>query len=162
MLIPKILKKIIKALNLKHRVIYRDAEETDLYLTRYYVFRKTKWWMPSVYIHCFHSSDHDLELHNHGWRMSLSMILSGSYWEERRINKDNSIINRTLRPGSFNFIKANTFHRVELQTPEVWSIFISGPKIQNWGFWDRWTHKFEYWQEHEKRKKLEKSITPSA
>ena len=33
-----------------------------------------------------------------------------------------------------NIIKANTFHRVELLTPEVWTLFIHGPRVQPWGF----------------------------
>ncbi len=155
MIIPKILRKVIKILNLKHRIIFRDAEGKDKYLTRYYIFRKTKWWMPSIYIHCFHSSDLDTELHNHPWNSSLSLILSGKYREEYR-DKNNNVKERRLHPGCFNYITKNKFHRIDLLNNEVWTLFISGSKMGSWGFWDRYTYKFEYWQEHEARKKLEK------
>jgi len=159
MLIPKILKKIIKILNLKHRVIYRRFGEP--YLTRYYIFRKPKKWMPSIYIHCFHSSDEDAELHNHPWHSSLSLILSGSYKEEYR-TKNDIVKNRIFNPGRLNFIKAGKFHRVDLLNNEVWTLFISGSKMQSWGFWNRETK--EYWpqEDHEKRKNIIKTNNSSA
>lgn len=159
MLIPKILRKVIKLLNLKHRTIYRRFGEP--YLTRYYIFRKPKSWMPSIYIHCFHSSDEDMELHSHPWLSSVSLILSGSYKEEYR-DKHDIVKNRILNPGNLNFIKSKKFHRVDLLNNEVWTLFISGSKISNWGFWNRNTK--EYWpqEEHEKRKNPNKTNDSTA
>jgi hypothetical protein len=147
--IERYLLKFINFFNLKQRDIYRLDKK--LYLTRYYIFRKPVKWMPSLYIHCFHSSDDDYELHNHGWSRSISFILSGSYREERLI-KDKKIKIRTLKFGSFNYIKANDFHRVDLLTPKVWTIFLSGAKIQDWGFLDRETLEYTPWKEHVTKK----------
>lgn len=132
--------------NLKTREIYR--KDNNKYLTRYYVFRKPFKWMPSIYLHCFHASDEDLELHNHDWNRSVSFILSGSYLEERLVN--GKIINRILKPGMVNYIKANDFHRIELKSKRVWTLFISGSKTKakGWGFLTRDTFEFIPWQEH--------------
>jgi hypothetical protein len=133
--------------NLKVREIYR--RDNNKYLTRYYIFRKPFKWMPSIYLHCFHSSDEDLELHNHDWHRSISFILSGSYLEER-FGSNNKIITRILKPGNFNYIKDKDFHRVELKTKRVWTLFISGSKAKGngWGFLDRDTLNYVPWQEH--------------
>lgn len=128
------------------REIFRH--DNKKYLTRYYVFRKPYKWMPSIYLHCFHSSDEDLELHNHPWKRSLSFILCGSYFEQRLIGS--KVINRILKPGMFNYIRANDFHRIELKSKRVWTLFISGGKVQNWGFLFPDMNKYVSWQDHNK------------
>lgn len=149
--IENVLKKIFD-----YRVIKREDDE--LYLTRYYVFRKTYWWLPSVYIHCFHSSDYDMELHNHGWNRSVSFILKGKYLEERRA-KDNSIKKRILKPFRINYIKKDTFHRVDLLTDKVWTLFISGTKKNpEWGFWDRYTGEYLNYEDFDKKKKAQYNV----
>ena len=135
----KFLIKFIEFFNLERQVISRD--DGSKYLTRFYVFRKTRWWMPSIYIHCFHSGDHDYCLHSHPWLISASLILSGQYLEERRDKKDR-IYSRVLSPGNINIIAANDFHRVDLLSDKVWTLFVSGAKVQTWGFWNRDTGKF--------------------
>jgi hypothetical protein len=143
--------KFASFFNLNVREIYR--RDNNKYLTRYYVFRKPFKWMPSVYLHCFHASDEDLELHNHDWNRSVSFILTGSYLEER-LNSDNKIVTRILKPGMMNYIRAKDFHRVELQSDRVWTLFISGSKAhgKGWGFIQRDTLKYVPWQEHVSQK----------
>lgn len=138
------------ASKLESRIIYR--RDNKPYLTRYYIFRKPVKWLPSIYLHQFHSSDEDYELHNHPWDHSISFILFGSYKEEYR--EGDSVLSRILNIGNFNYVKKNKFHRIELQTKEVWTIFISGRKVQNWGFWDRHTKKFVSWQKHEQAQQI--------
>lgn len=147
--IEKLCQQVVNTLRLKHRVIYRRTNEP--YLTRYYIFRKPLPWLPSIYIHCFHASDEDLELHNHPWSRSASLILSGSYLEEYK--SGDQVCSRVLKPGNINYIKANDFHRVDLLTKKVWTLFISGSKVQSWGFWNRNTKDFVNWEEHEERKR---------
>lgn len=128
------------------REIYR--RDNNKYLTRYYIFRKPVKWMLSMYLHCFHSSDEDLELHNHDWNRSISIILCGSYLEERLVG--GKIVTKVFKPGMINFIKANDFHRVELLSKRVCTLFISGSKSKGkgWGFCDRNTLEFVPWQQH--------------
>lgn len=144
------LEKFVKITKLKHRDIYR--RDTQKYLTRHYIYRKPVDWMLSCYLHLFHSGDEDLELHDHPWDFSISLILWGSYKEER-FDKNFNIITKIYKPGMINIIRGTDFHRVDLLTSKVWTLFISGRKKKNWGFIDRNTLKYWPWEEHSKHKK---------
>lgn len=98
-----------------------------------------------VYLHRFHRSDEDQALHNHPWRWALSFVLAGGYREERRFG--NQVVQRDVKPLSFNFIRDVDFHRVDLYEHDCWSLFVVGPKISSWGFWDRKTRAFVPWRE---------------
>lgn len=125
----------------------------DDYLLRYYVCgplpaehwrgSKPRWsWLPcSVYLHCFLRPDHARELHNHPWPLSLSLILSGGYREERRVRE--GVVVRTLSAPAVNVIRRSDFHRLsELLGGCVWTLFIAGRKVGPWGFWDSETGEF--------------------
>lgn len=128
---------------LNYKVIQR--EDGQPYLTRFYMFRRWWNWMPSIYIHKFHSSDYDQELHNHPFN-SFSIIIKGSYIEEFR--KGDEVFFRTLYPLNVNIVGKNKFHRIELNSDEVWTIFFSISKNKDWGFWDRTTGKYVGHKDH--------------
>lgn len=100
----------------------------------------------SLYIHHFHRSDVDRELHNHPWEWALSFILSGGYREERRVGR-NRVIGRDVLPFTLNWITDKDFHRVDLLEKDAWSLFLTGPKSYSWGFWSRNTGVFTPWRE---------------
>lgn len=131
----------------------RSIERRDgqPYLTRYYIFRKPVSWLPSIYLHEFHSSDEDVELHSHPWKYSISFLLFGKYKEYIR-EKHHSVKSRVLRSGNFNFVRHDKFHRIDLLTSSVWTLFISGPKVSDWGFWNQETGEYLQWEEHIRRK----------
>jgi hypothetical protein len=91
-----------------------------------------------VYLHYFYRGDEDRELHNHPWEKALSFILCSGYYEERRDANDNVIL-KNVRPFTFNYITSNDFHRVikKEKSPHIWTLFMTGKRIQDWGFWDR-------------------------
>lgn len=98
-----------------------------------------------LYLHRFHRSDADRELHNHPWRWSVSLILAGGYLEERRGTA--GLVERIARlPGDFNWIGHDDFHRVDLIEEDAWTLFLVGPKVSTWGFWDRATGAFKHWR----------------
>ena len=126
------------------------------YLTRYYLFGKRSEW--NVFVHCFHSSDQGDELHNHPWKWAVSLILSGGYSEEFRVSEEElfgfggefsrtnfTVFRREKRPGDLNLITSKSFHRVDLPRGEAWTLFVVGPRCQEWGFWDRHTEEFRDW-----------------
>src|SRR5690606_6181888 len=67
---------------LKRKHIGWDGE---LYMTRFYLGRLGKW---NFYLHRFLRGDNDRRLHDHPWANSYSIILSGSYVEERLLGVD--------------------------------------------------------------------------
>lgn len=150
--IAKLCEKL--ASKLEKRVIYR--RDGLPYLERYYILHGSDVsWLPGIYLHKFVSSDEDPELHNHPWKNSLSLILSGGYTEEQRVGGVDSIITEynLFGPGSFNLVRGNDFHRIELDENPTWSLFFSGNRQQDWGFWDKETGEYLQWEEHIKRKR---------
>ncbi len=126
------------------RLPYRLIEiDGDAYLLRFFPFRKTvrppydrsKW--PAVYLHKFLRPDRDRELHSHPNKWSFSIILKGSYTEERR--RGNEVFTRRVR--LFNFLGLQDFHRIDELHGDVWTLFFVGPKVSSWGFWDRDTNE---------------------
>ncbi len=135
----------------KPRVI-TEADHTP-YLSRWYLLGGDRddpalSWLPfNVFLHKFHQSDADDELHSHPWTWGLSLILVGGYSEEYRTS-ENQVRRRTLKPGSLNYLKATTFHRVDLLDEDAWTLFIAGPRTPegSWWFWDRHTDTTLPWQ----------------
>lgn len=105
-----------------------------------------------VYLHRFLTGDGDGH-HNHPWRWSFSIVLWGSYTEERfDIRPERREIDPldpayTVAPGLektltetrrvrwFNWIPANRYHRIVELHGNVWTLFVCGPVAQGWGFW---------------------------
>lgn len=141
-------------LGLIPHVIIRH-ENGQPYMTRYYLLggprdgEKPRRW--NLYLHCFHTDDHRTP-HNHPWAWAYSLILWGSY-VEWRLSSDCTAADR-LGPGRLcpggghhivdrcrvfraldvNRLDDKTFHRVDLLTKQVWTLFLSGPRVQEWGF----------------------------
>lgn len=122
------------------------------YLTRYVLHK-----MPGggqVNLHYFHRSDEDEDLHNHPWS-GRSLILIGGY-EEERLSDDGQVVRRFFLPGDTNIIEPQTFHRVDLLSPEgCWTLFTLGKKVQDWGFWDRKLGAYWPWREYIELKGLD-------
>jgi hypothetical protein len=161
--------KTIASLLPAPRVIY-DRDGQTPYLSRYYLIGRPthpsgepfdQFGNPkpgielkdglNVYLHRFHRSDDDLELHNHPWAWAFSLILAGGYREERRWG--NAVVTQVFKPGSLNIVHHDTFHRIELLDGDSWSLFVAGPKANSWGFWNRDTGTFTPWREFLARKK---------
>jgi hypothetical protein len=108
------------------------------YLHHWHVIPRNRFC--NVYLHHFLRSDDDRALHDHPW-VNASIILKGEYLEHFQNGR---IEHR--RPGDVVFRWLHTAHRVELfhgsrrqplHSPppiEVWTIFITGPKVREWGF----------------------------
>lgn len=115
-----------------------------------------------VYLHYFYRGDEERQLHNHPWEKSISFILSSGYLEERK-TKDDEVELRNIRPfwqapcvwqwfsksKYYNVIDKNDFHRVikKQKSPHVWTLFITGKRAQEWGFWDRDTKQYTHFED---------------
>lgn len=110
-------------------------EYGDIYLERYRILG----WMPGaktrlpigVYLHRIRLADSDPALHSHPWKWALSFVLSGRYNEERRL-ADDRVVTRRVR--WLNWLRGESFHRIDSLDGEVWTLFITGPKAGSWGF----------------------------
>lgn len=139
--------------SLDQRLIRREGVP---YLWRAYLGQKESKESDVVgaFLHRFVSSDSLKELHCHPWQWSVSFILNGAYREVRASGE--FVFGRTsgfdggladaatvsigerkevvYEPGMRNIILWDTFHRVDLLTPDVWTLFVHGPRVGTWGF----------------------------
>lgn len=136
------------------------------YLTRYFLHRhgpategmdhhEGKTPRFGLYLHHFHRSDDAGALHSHPWKWAVSLVLKGGYSEERRrwLGKGPGgpfstswVERRRVRPWSFNILRGSDFHRVDLNNGEAWTLFLVGPVVSSWGFWDRVTRAYTPWR----------------
>lgn len=118
------------------------------YLLRWWIIPRNERF--NIYLHKFLRDDEDRALHDHPW-WSLGIILHGAYKEHLQ----NGIVK--IRVAGWPVLrKPEHQHRIELfnrviceehdsgnhyyidpEKPkhQVWTLFITGPKIREWGFW---------------------------
>jgi hypothetical protein len=128
------------------------------YLLRKYLtprrYSGARW--PGVFLHRFYQSDKDRCPHNHPWRWSISLILTGGYVEQRFDPDTCQWSYRCRRPFTFNVIRATDFHKVLLLNPErgCWSLFVAFGHHktrmpgEEWGFADPTTGEFTGWKNY--------------
>jgi hypothetical protein len=117
-----------------------------IYLKRWWIISPNAKWGFNMYLHNFLSSDEDRALHDHPW-WNISIILYGTYFEHMPKNIENwkngnrEKIVKKRYPFIPVYRSAETIHRIELlKNPDgteknVWTLFITGPKVRDWGFW---------------------------
>lgn len=105
--------------------------ETDPYLRRWWVIPRNKYF--NVYLHQFCRSDDDRAMHDHSyWNMSI--LLSGSY-REYMTKGPTPYIPRHRGAGAVVIRRPETPHRISLyEGRRVWTLFITGPRVREWGF----------------------------
>ena len=106
-----------------------------------------RWWMIprnplfNVYLHHFLRSDDDRALHDHPW-INLSILLAGQY-DEHTIAAGGLNVRSRRRAGAWQLRGAKAAHRIELVDGPCWTLFVTGPRIRQWGFhcpagWRHW------------------------
>ena len=106
----------------------------DPYLERWFAIPRNRWF--NIYVHRFCRSDDDRALHDHPW-INCSVLLDGSYVE----HTDRG---RTERhAGEVKIRTARSAHRIDLTAGRCWTMFITGPRVREWGFhcpqgWKHW------------------------
>lgn len=103
------------------------------YMHRWYLIPRNRFF--NVYLHKIIRDDTDEALHDHPW-WSVSVLLKGRLLE---------VMQTTLRsPKRFLPVirSAKLAHRLIVLDGPVWTLFITGPRIREWGFHCRngWVH----------------------
>jgi len=103
------------------------------YLNRWFLIPRNRWC--NLYLHEFLRSDEPDALHNHPWGFA-SAVLRHAYFE---VTADGR---RKRRAGTIALRGAGFRHRIELIAPSpgqqprsCWTVVLTGPKVQEWGFW---------------------------
>lgn len=111
----------------------------DHYLRRWFVIPRNVVF--NIYLHQFLRSDDDRALHDHPW-VNASFLLQGEY-VEHTIPAGGINVRKLYRAGDLKLRAARAAHRVELVSGPCWSLFITGPRMRQWGFhcprgWKHW------------------------
>ncbi len=117
-----------------------DHQDGSPYLRRLHLLP----WNPhiNVYLHRFAGSDDGRGMHDHPFD-SISLCLSGLMVEhmphnhpdrERGIAPEGDAV-RHVRPGSIRFRGAGHVHMLELVSERAITLFVTGPRVRDWGFW---------------------------
>lgn len=122
-----------------------------------------RWWLlpygriPGIAarIHHILRSDDDRCFHDHPWPY-VTIILRGGYWEYKPVFDKSGIYwadrVKWYGPGSILFRRAKSWHRLELEPAQTtWTLFITGPWRQHWGFLVEPAHKI-HWREYVAKK----------
>lgn len=109
--------------------VIEDYVDGEPYLTRT-VFPRVLGVRPLL--HRFHRPDGDRHLHNHPWEWCLSVVLTGSYAEVRLDRGCDGEQDRVVR--RFNFIRHGDYHRITELRGEVFTLFLTGKRVSDWGF----------------------------
>nr|WP_297388170.1 hypothetical protein [uncultured Roseateles sp.] len=122
----------------------RPYRAIDDYMGRWWLFNPYDRpgyvkWLPSVRLHHIKRPDNDLHLHDHPWA-ARSIILRGAYLEHRLVCADDSPLGYYVcqyhrYAGCTYALKATDFHSiVSTSSGGAWTLFITGRKVQTWGF----------------------------
>lgn len=102
-------------------------------LHRYFVIPRNR--MFNMYLHKILKSDNAKALHDHPW-WSISIPLKGLMAEK---TPQGIYILSKWKP---KFRKPTYQHSLIVDKP-VWTLFITGPKVRDWGFWPN--GRFVHW-----------------
>lgn len=99
-------------------------------------------WIPILgcrpMLHKFHRPDGDRALHNHPWKWSLSVVLAGEYMEDRVLPDESQMYGAPWYEARlvrwFNYLRDTDFHRITELRGNVYTLFVTGPRTQDWGF----------------------------
>lgn len=110
------------------------GDPNDPYLLRWWLTERTEDGN-CLYYHRFLRDDDDRALHNHPWP-SFSIVVRGTL---REITDDGENI---YSAGDTVFRTADHSHRMIVLEKPSDTLFFTGPKIQEWGFWTTsgWVH----------------------
>jgi hypothetical protein len=128
-----------------------EAQDERPYLERYFLWKSRRSSGPGLFLHHFVGSDPGPELHDHPWDFSVSLVLTGGYWENRMYtryhytvkNEDGTkekrwvpwSFQRWLGPLSLNVIRGTDFHQVIIpEGRDAWTLFFHGERVKVWGF----------------------------
>jgi len=126
------------------------------YLKRWYVLPRLPWkaWPIGMYLHQILRSDDERALHDHPWP-NISILLRGSYIEVVPVHTAHFEPWMTAyaekrylprNPGDVVVRRSTSAHRLIIQHGHpVWSLFIVGPRIRQWGFWCK--KGFVHWRD---------------
>lgn len=126
------------------------------YLNRWWVLPRNPWF--NIYLHQFIGGDDDRASHDHPW-WSVSFNLKGRLLEEiHQHTEEETWVSKQYRRIKWlvpYFRSAEHSHIMHLKTKTAWTLFITGPRRRDWGFWTRawagnlYKYQVSRWMSHD-------------
>lgn len=133
--------------------ITSGGDAPTVYLERWKIFptpgmsRRWRWLLGdhALFLHHFCRAERDINLHDHPWDRSWSIMLAGWYVEQRLAWRRPGLVWRQVLPGQLTRVDGGTFHRVAHvadyttvpmgdPAPGAWTLFLAGSRVKPWGF----------------------------
>ena len=111
--------------------ITRDGG-SRVYLRRWWLISRNSYF--NVYLHEMLLDD-DVVLHDHPY-WSVSLVLTNGLMENYKLNPETPELSkrRWLREGQV-VLRSSTFAHQLIVAKPAWTLFVTGPRIREWGFW---------------------------
>lgn len=116
------------------------------YLDRWHILPRNP--VLNIHLHRFVGDDDDACPHYHPWH-SLSILLRGAYWEAPGRDPESQCRIMHRAPAVIYRLPEDA-HRILLPSRKrrtAWTLFITGPRVREWGFW----HTRTVWHRHDMR-----------
>lgn len=137
--------RMLKALSRPFRLGHIYGQDGSLYMERFALFQ-TKYL--SARLHHIVREDRDRHLHDHPWDFT-SVVLQGGYQEFTPFresgepvwslgsSEDEVCFGCWRLAGSIGRRRALDRHKIAQVLPDTWTLFITGPYKNQWGFYTR-------------------------
>lgn len=116
---------------IKNQPDFRVGDRGNPYLRRWWILPRNRFL--NIYLHQILRDDDDRALHDHPWA-SLSFPLAGRL-SELRHGANWSVERRDVSRLWPIYRPAKLAHRLVVVNGPVWTLFVTGPVVRNWGFW---------------------------
>ena len=116
-----------------------NAREPDFLIGRADRPYLRRWWLIprnrvcNVYLHQILRDDDDRALHDHPWA-NFSIVLDGGYWDVTA-DRGGHLRRQWLGAGAVKPRLPWAAHRIEVGFGQAWTLFFTGPRVRQWGFW---------------------------
>lgn len=138
--IPFVARWIIRIFGNENHTYFHIAnplDPQDIYMHRYWVWKRRPWWNFCVRLHHINREDMDRNMHSHPFNYR-TIILDGYYWEERPAIEQSDLrrIPHLLMAGDTVANTIGSFHRItDVSYSGVWTLFFMwGGDKGDWGF----------------------------
>lgn len=114
----------------------------DPYMRRWWVIPRNKHF--NVYLHHMRHDDDDRAAHDHPW-WSISLCLKGYILEKEYHPESKTYTDNHIRKGNFKYRSSSYAHRLVLPEGDAWTLFITGSRKRDWGFYC--PKKWVFWKD---------------
>lgn len=158
-LVDKLIRFLCVLFPSRYRLIPTSTDPNRPLLEQFAILRMGRFG--ALYLQHFVYTETERYFHRHQWNYMRSFVLSGWFTEERApIVYDGSGCRQleaksryVIHPRFTTYaMDRSVIHRTDVWSQFCWTLFyMSAPKLEDWGYYDRETLAFTHWRDQIKR-----------